>query len=52
MEFPVELTDLLRQVVAQLTAYQAAFDSERDFRYWDAVASARGSLSGPCPFRF
>jgi hypothetical protein len=41
VEFPVELTDLLRQVVAQLTAYQAAFDSERDFRYWDAVASAR-----------
>ena len=41
VELPVELADLLRQVVAQLTAYQAAFDSERDFRYWDAVASAR-----------
>ena len=39
---PAELADLLRQVVAQLTAYHAAFDaSERDFRYWDAVASAR-----------
>ena len=41
VEFPVELADLLQQVVAQLTAYQAAFDAERDFRYWDAVASAR-----------
>jgi hypothetical protein len=40
-EFPVELADLLKQVVAQLTAYQSAFDAERDFRYWDAVASAR-----------
>ncbi len=38
---PIELADLLRQVVAQLTAYHAAFDAERDFRYWDAVASAR-----------
>ncbi len=44
VEFPEELADLLRQVVAQLTAYQAAPDGapsgERDFRYWDAVASA------------
>ncbi len=41
LELPVELADLLRQVVAQLTAYHTAFDVERDFRYWDAVASAR-----------
>lgn len=38
---PAEQADLLRQVVAQLTAYHLAFDDERDFRYWDAVASAR-----------
>lgn len=38
---PIELADLLRQVVAQLTAYHAAFDEGRDFRYWDAVAGAR-----------
>ena len=56
VEFPVELADLLRQVVAQLTAYHGAFDAapdgapsgERDFRYWDAVASAR-KLSSSCP---
>ncbi len=45
VEFPEELADLLRQVVAQLTAYHAAFDSAlsdgRDFHYWDRVASAR-----------
>jgi hypothetical protein len=41
VEFPVELADLLRQVVAELSAYQAASDPARDFRYWDAVASAR-----------
>ena len=41
VEFPVELTDLLRKWSRELTAYQAAFDSERDFRYWDAVASVR-----------
>ena len=38
---PVEQADLLRQVIAQLTAYHAAFDDARDFRYWDAVAGAR-----------
>ncbi|MGQ9768370.1 MAG: hypothetical protein ACUVR4_02235 [Anaerolineae bacterium] len=36
-----ETYDLLRQVVAQLTAYHAVFDDARDFRYWDAVAGAR-----------
>jgi hypothetical protein len=41
VEFPVELANLLQQVIAQLTAYHAVFDAERDFRYWDAVASAR-----------
>jgi len=43
VNLPVELADLLRQLVAQLTAYHAAFDAERDFRYWDAVADARES---------
>lgn len=41
VSLPVELADLLRQLVAQLTAYHAAFDAERDFRYWGAVADAR-----------
>ena len=42
VEFPSKLADLLRQVVAQLTAYHLrTADGERDFRYWDAVASAR-----------
>ena len=41
VEHPVEMADLLRQVVAQLTAYEAVPDGERDSRYWDAVASAR-----------
>lgn len=43
---PVELADLLRQVVAHLTAFYAAFDGERDHRYWDAVASARETYRG------
>jgi len=38
---PVELADLLRQVVTELTAFYAAFDDGRDHRYWDAVAGAR-----------
>jgi len=38
---PIELADLLREVVTQLTAYQRAFDDDRDHRYWDAVATAR-----------
>ena len=41
IEFPVELCDLQREVTAQLSAYHAASDAGRDFRYWDAVASAR-----------
>ncbi len=38
---PIELAGLLREVVTQLTAYQRAFDTGRDHRYWDAVATAR-----------
>lgn len=41
VEFPAELCDLLRQVTAHLSAYHAAPDAGRDFRYWDAVAGAR-----------
>ena len=41
VSLPVELADLLRQLVTQLTAYHSAFDAERDFSYWDAVADAR-----------
>ena len=41
VSLPIELADLLNQVAGHLTAYHAAGDAERDFRYWDAVASAR-----------
>lgn len=41
VELPVEQADLLGDVGAQLTAYHAALDADRDFRYWDAVAGAR-----------
>ncbi len=41
VELPIELADLLREVVAQLTAYHSAFDDDRDHPYWDAVATAR-----------
>jgi hypothetical protein len=41
VELPVEQADLLRDVGAQLTAYHATRDADRDFRYWDATANAR-----------
>ena len=41
VDLPVELGTLLHEIDSQLVAYHAAQDDKRDFRYWDAVASAR-----------
>ena len=41
VDLPVELGALLHEIDSQLVAYHAAQDGKRDFRYWDAVASAR-----------
>jgi hypothetical protein len=40
-QFPSEMAALLRDVVRHLQEYNASKDSDRDFRYWDAVTSAR-----------
>jgi hypothetical protein len=41
LDWPVELCALLRRVVEQVKAYQRSDAPERDWDYWDAVASAR-----------
>ena len=41
VDLPVELSTLLHEVESHLAAYHAARGDDRDFRYWDAVASAR-----------
>ncbi len=41
VELPVEMADLLAAVTAQITAYHNACESDRDHRYWEAVATAR-----------
>jgi hypothetical protein len=41
VELPMELADLTDELAAELTAYQASSDEDRDFRYWDKVVSAR-----------
>jgi len=38
---PIELGTLFTQVTNQLHAYYASTDSQRDFVYWDQVATAR-----------
>jgi hypothetical protein len=40
-DLPGELSSLLREVTAQLQAYNASTDPQRDFVYWDNVAAAR-----------
>lgn len=40
-ELPIELSTLLREVVSQLQTYHATTDPQRDFVYWDTVATAR-----------
>ncbi|MGD2145605.1 MAG: cellobiose phosphorylase [Anaerolineae bacterium] len=41
VELPLEQNDLLREIQGALTAWTGSADPERDFRYWDAVATAR-----------
>jgi hypothetical protein len=41
VRLPVEAADLLKEIVAQLEAYQASTSPERDFLYWDSVSTAR-----------
>jgi hypothetical protein len=41
VRLPTEVYALLTSLVAQLEAYNASDDPERDFAYWDAVAKAR-----------
>ncbi|MBN1890326.1 MAG: hypothetical protein JW850_20195 [Thermoflexales bacterium] len=41
LDWPVELCRLLRRVVEQVKAYNHSAAPERDWVYWDAVASAR-----------
>ncbi len=41
IELPIELNTLLTAVVAQLHTYYLSTDPQRDFIYWDAVATAR-----------
>ena len=41
VDLPVELSTLLHEVESHLAAYHAAHGDGRDFRYWDAVATAR-----------
>lgn len=38
---PIEFSELLRQVDQALAAWQASSDPNRDYTYWDAVATAR-----------
>jgi hypothetical protein len=41
IELPVEMRRLLHTVVTHLQQFNASADSQRDFIYWDAVATAR-----------
>ena len=41
LELPVEQLDLLQEVQGALAAWTDSTDPERDFQYWDAVATAR-----------
>jgi hypothetical protein len=41
MELPVEAAELMDQVADLLQAWSESDDSDRDFKYWDAVSSAR-----------
>ncbi|MGD2178384.1 MAG: cellobiose phosphorylase [Anaerolineae bacterium] len=41
VELPLEQRDLLQEVQAAEAAWRESDDADRDFRYWDAVASAR-----------
>ena len=41
IELPVEMSTLLHEVTAQLQTFNASGDPQRDFNYWDAVATAR-----------
>ena len=52
VEFPVELADLLQQVIAQLTAYHAAFDAAARFSLLGCGGERARRLSGPRPFGF
>jgi hypothetical protein len=41
LDLPIELRTLLRGVAAQLQTYHVSADAQRDFVYWDSVATAR-----------
>jgi hypothetical protein len=41
VDLPIEQAELMEEVVAALRAWCEASDAERDFRYWDRVATAR-----------
>jgi hypothetical protein len=41
LHMPAEVVDLLKNVVSCLHIYKSSRDTERDFRYWDSVSTAR-----------
>ncbi len=41
VELPVEQRDLLQEVTGALQTWRSSHDAERDFKYWDATATAR-----------
>jgi hypothetical protein len=52
IELPVEFSTLLCEVIAQLQAFNASADPQREFDYWDAVSTAREDYRAAIRFGF